>query len=171
MLKTACWNDQSCSELVLTHYSGHRDYLLPGNHPAVGFSRGLRRMHEKQQSVQGWPKVAQCHPPSPKAVLRLASDFDLAPEWGLPTNEAAAHPWEERKVINSQRLTPHLKHLTRPQRQEYKFLSSGKRLKLSTFPPSHSSLNSKVCCLSAKMLVFNIKYTIQDSKWWGWGRM
>lgn len=80
MLKTAPRNGQlsSHSERVSTHYSGHQEYLLPGNGPAAGFSCGLRRMHEKQQRVQGRPHVAHAKPRPQKGVLGFAADFGFA---------------------------------------------------------------------------------------------
>lgn len=79
-LKTAPRNGQLMShrDVVSTHYSGHQEYLLPGNHPAVGFSRGLSRTHEKQQSVQRWTPGSSGPPASPQ---RVSSGLPLISIW------------------------------------------------------------------------------------------
>lgn len=65
-------------DVVSTHYSGHQEYLLPGNHPAVGFSCGLRRTHKKQQSVQRWTPGSSGPPASPQ---RVSSGLPLISIW------------------------------------------------------------------------------------------
>ena len=65
-------------DLVSTHYSGHQEYLLPGNHPAVGFSCGLSRTHKKQQSVQRWTPGSSGPPASPQ---RVSSGLPLISIW------------------------------------------------------------------------------------------